>query len=127
MTEEKNIPVIKKEDNSVHWINIQDVCFSAVVNNQIVYHTRDEVYYHIKSFDELITTLSKEEFERTDRSSMVQMDQVTFYDSEYGKLFFDPVITKDSKYATVSRTYMSKVKAKLGPDKDIAKRRSNQA
>src|SRR5690554_4584361 len=120
--DEKKIPVLKKEDSSVHWIDLSKICFSSIDSREIAYHTSDEVYYHLKNLDELSLALGPKGFEKLDRGNLVQMSKITYYDSVYGKVFFDEVITSESDYATVSQSYIKKLEKSIDKDRDISKK-----
>lgn len=118
--EDKKIPVLSEDLNNIHWIPLSDICYCALDGKSITYYTKDTVYYHIRTLEELATSFKPEGFDKLDRVNLVQIDNITFYDSEFGKVYFDDVIDTHSLYATVSSNYMRKIKQKLGPDKDIA-------
>jgi DNA-binding LytR/AlgR family response regulator len=117
--EHKHIPVLRS-DKSIYWLNIKDICYSSMDGKRIAFHTKDEIYYQINNFDELLKLLSPEAgFEKLDRAVVVQMDNVTCFDSEFGVVYFDEKASKQSKFATVASGYLQKVKKMLGLEKDI--------
>lgn len=116
----KQIPVLSQDLKSLHWLELSDICFTAIEGRSLAYYTIDTVYYHIRTLEELLIALQPEGFEKLDRVNLVCMNNITYYDSEYGKVFFDEVIDNQSIYTTVSSSYMRKVKIKLGKEKDIS-------
>lgn len=120
---DKQIPALRKSDNSVHWIRIGDICFSGMEDRRLVFHTKDDVYYQISQFDQLLLLFTPEEgFEKLDRGIVVQMDNLKQYDSTLGLLYFDEeTVGNDVKYATVAPKYLPTVKKALGKGKDVGK------
>jgi len=121
---DKSIPVINKADNSVHWISMADINYTSLDERHIVYHTEDGIYHNILSLEDLTKVLAPVGFEKLDRGNLVQIEKITYYDSVMGKVYFDEVITKDTRYTTVAPRHMSKIKELLGKEKDIGKPRS---
>ena len=116
-------PAIKLTDGSVQWLNIQDVIYTSVQDRFLVFHTKEEQFRNIVNLEDMEKLISDEDYLKLDRGNLVKMESVTFYDSEYGKVFFDPVLTTESKYATVAHKHINYLKKTLGPEKDIANNR----
>ena len=117
--EHKHIPVLRS-DKSIYWLDIADICYSSMDGKRITYHTKDENFYQIINFDELLRLLTPEEgFEKLDRAVVVRMSNMTYFDSELGLAYFDEEVTKKSMFATIASGYIQKVKRLLGRDKDI--------
>ena len=120
---DKQIPALRKSDNSIQWIRIGDICFSAMEGRRLTFHTNDDIYYQISQFDELLLLFTPEEgFEKLDRGVVVQMCNGKQYDSMLGLIYFDEeTVGSDAKNATVAPKYMPKVRKALGKDNDIGK------
>jgi DNA-binding LytR/AlgR family response regulator len=118
--DQKCIPVIKKGDSSVHWLRLEDICYVSLEDRFIVYYTKDDAYYHLNKLEDILYVFMPEGFEKLDRSIVANMANLTHYDSQYGKVFFDEEVTPQSTYAPVSPIYLGKVKKLLGKVKDVA-------
>jgi DNA-binding LytR/AlgR family response regulator len=110
--------VIKKDKKSkqpsAEVINIlDDICHIGLENRTITYHTKDETYYQISTFEEISTLLEQYGFTTVDRGNLVNLKKITKLDTEYSRVFFDDHITKESKFATVSATHLRRIKKYL--------------
>ncbi|QYR22679.1 LytTR family transcriptional regulator DNA-binding domain-containing protein [Paenibacillus sp. sptzw28] len=118
--EHKHIPVLRS-DKSIYWLNIEDICYSSMDGKRIAFHTKTETFYQINNFDELLRLLTPDAgFEKLDRSVVVKMDNVTYFDSDYGVVYFDKTVEKRSKFATVATGYIQKVKKLIGLTKNAS-------
>lgn len=116
----KHIPVLRN-DNSIYWLNIDEICYSSMEGRRITYHTKNEAFYQLQNFEDVLLLLTKERgYERLDRGIVVQMEKITYYNSEIRLLYFDDVIDKKSKFTTVAFDFLPKVKKLLGKIKDIS-------
>ncbi len=120
MKNEKYIPVIRPDDRSFHWLDVQEILYFGLEGRRVAYYTRDEVYHHIINLEELLDLLAPTGFDKLDRGINVQMDKITYYDSLLGKVYFDDPLHKNSPYATVSASCMKKVEKLLPKSRDIA-------
>lgn len=124
-SEMKVIPAVRKEDLSLHWINFNDITHISVEGGQLVYHTGEQSYFSIRTLEEFTRGLENEGFMRMDRASLVRMDKITYFDSEYGKVYFDQKPDKNSPFATVSYTIMKDIKRRLPEEKDLSRDSKN--
>lgn len=122
--ENRCIPVLDKK-RGIYWLDIDDICFCSIEDRRITYHTKHEVFYQIANFDELLQFLTPEDgFEKVDRGIVIKVDNVTYFHSKYGLVYFDNPVGKQSKFATVAATYMDKVTKLLGAGKVTGKKRT---
>lgn len=117
--EQRRIPVLRS-DKSIYWLKINDICFASIDGKRITYHTKDEIFYQINNFDELLRLLSPAEgFEKLDRAVVIHMSNVTHFDSQTGLVYFEEQVGRQSKFATVASGYIQKVKKMIGRDREI--------
>ncbi|PYI57076.1 LytTR family transcriptional regulator DNA-binding domain-containing protein [Paenibacillus flagellatus] len=110
--------VIKKEKKGKHISTekldlLEDVCHIGVENRTITYHTEDETYYQISTFEEMSKILEQYGYEVADRGSLINMKKITKLDTEFSRVFFDEHITNESRFATVSAANIKKIKKYL--------------
>ena len=117
---DKHIPALKRGDNRVHWLSLREICYVALDDRSIVYHTADAEFIHPGKLEDITLALRPEGFEKLDRGVLVHLRNIKKYDSAYGKIYFSNEVTERSKYATLSPLYQSKLRQTLG-NPDISK------
>lgn len=114
------IPVIRKlkngdEEFEVHMLDLADIWYVGVENKrEIVYHTKDEIFYHPATMEQILAVLKMHGFEKLDRGIVVNLKNIKHFDEEFGKVFFEEQPTKDSKFATIAFLNIKKLKQLLG-------------
>lgn len=83
-------------------ISLLDVDYMEIEGRRIVYHIDNQKYRHISTLSELEEHLTHEGFDMLDKTNLVNLNKITTFDEQQGKVYFqDPPIEK-SKYATVA-------------------------
>lgn len=118
---QKVIPALRRGDGSVHWLSLRDICYVALDDRNIVFHTADDEFIHPGKLEDMALALRPEGFEKLDRGVVAQIRNIKKYDSWYGKVFFSNEVTEHSKYATLSPLYHSKLRKTIGKSCDISK------
>src|SRR5690606_19268492 len=83
-------------------ISLMDVDYMEIEGRKIVYHCGQEKYRHISTLSELEEHLGYEGFDMLDKTNLVNLNRVTSFDPNQGKVFFKEPATNQSKYATVA-------------------------
>lgn len=98
------MPVLRKRDDVTELIelDLSDVLYIHIENRNIVYHTADEKYYQITRLSELEEHLSDKGFDLLDKTNLVNLNKVQYFDEKYGKIYFQPTPGPNSKYASVA-------------------------
>lgn len=107
------IPVVKKtkEGFEYYLLSIHDIWYVSVENNRdVVYHTKEDSYFQPTSMEQVFTILKEHGFEKLDRGVVANISNIEHLDTDYGKVYFEPEITENSKYATVAFSNLRKVK-----------------
>lgn len=109
-------PVTLDPDNfeQIIMLDLQDIVKIEVNDRSVTFHTREEVYYPLVwTISTLEPHLQHYGFHRLDRNNLVNINKVTHFDEERALVFFDPEITKKSKFATISNREKMKVKKEM--------------
>lgn len=107
---------LDEEDNpSLAIIDLHDCDFIENEGRRIVYHIRDEKYYHIGTKSEMEMLLEKEGFEILDRPYLVNMKHIDRFDEKFCKVFFKSTTNKS---VTVARGSVKLVKEYLAREKN---------
>jgi DNA-binding LytR/AlgR family response regulator len=98
--------VYKKLDDDTkvfYQINIKDVLYIHLENRHVVFHTRDDKYYVPDKLEDYEEMLFQQGFELTDKTNLVNMNEVRYLDTHYNNLYFEekPDLKK-SKHASVA-------------------------
>lgn len=115
----KCIPVIQRKDNSLHWLNTEEICYISMDERVITYHTKVDVFYNLSKLEDVILFFNPQGYEKVDRGNVANLTAVTCFDSTHGKIYFDETITRDSKYATLSPVYLKRLRQLLGREKEM--------
>jgi DNA-binding LytR/AlgR family response regulator len=115
----KCIPVIHRRDNSLHWLNTEEICYISMDERVIAYHTKEDVFYSLSKLEDVIHFFNPKGYEKVDRGNVANLAAVTYFDSTHGKIYFDETIASDTKYATLSPVYLKRLRQLLGRDKEI--------
>lgn len=113
------IPVIKKTDRkdsemTVHMLDLNEVWYVSVERGKnVVYHTKDGDYYQPSSMEQVWAFLKMHGYTKADRGIVVNLSNVTRFDEDLGKLFFDKEVHRHSKFATVAFSNIRKLKKLL--------------
>lgn len=118
---DKRIPALRKGDNSVHWLSLRDICYVALDDRNIVYHTAEDEFIHPGKLEDIALALRPEGFEKLDRGVLVQLRNIKKFDSLFGKMYFSSEVTEHTKYATLSPLYQSKLRMATSKHNDISK------
>lgn len=105
----KWIPVLALPDATPEFLKISDICYTSLKRGKIIFHTLGKDYQLISNIEELYSLLYTFEFRKTDRGTLVHIANMVHFDESYRKIYFDRMITKHSKYATVSSNNISNV------------------
>jgi DNA-binding LytR/AlgR family response regulator len=115
----KCIPVIHRTDHSLHWLDIEDICYISMEERVIAYHTKEDIYYSLSKLEDVIQFFYPQGYEKVDRGNVVNVSAITYFDSTLGKVYFDENLTVDSKYATLSPVYHKRLRELLGKEREI--------
>jgi len=98
------MPVLMKSKESTELVelDLQEVLYINIEDRNIVYHTADNKYYQISKLSELEEHFYPLGFDLLDKTNLVNMNKVKYFDSKYGKIFFETYPTKSSKFASVA-------------------------
>lgn len=98
------IPVLlkKKDGTELVELDLEDVLYINIEDRNIVYHTLDNKYYQISKLSELDEHLFDKGFDLLDKTNLVNMNKVKYFDAKYGKIFFEENPGQTSKYASVA-------------------------
>lgn len=101
-----------KKDFEIVCVESSDVLYMYTYNGQINYQLRDGTILNPPTtFEEHERVLLLENFAKSDRCYLVNMDKVEFYDEERLRLFFDPdPVEKEAPSAPVSLSRVDVVK-----------------
>lgn len=83
-------------------INLADVDFIENEGKRVVYNCGPRKYYQISTKSELEYLLEDEGFDVLDRPFLVNMKKIQHYNPVLGKVYFESVPTKESKFVTVA-------------------------
>jgi DNA-binding LytR/AlgR family response regulator len=115
----KCIPVIHRTDHSLHWLDVEDICYISMEERVIAYHTKEDIYYSLSKLEDVIQFFYPQGYEKVDRGNVVNVSAITYFDSTLGKVYFDENLTVDSKYATLSPVYHKRLRELLGKEREI--------
>lgn len=90
-------------------VRMEDILTVRPTSRGPEFHTRDAIYYYPTTLEEFLLLLSGHGFERLDRTNLVNMHHVKWFDPKARKVYFDEVVQPDSKFATVSEANVRKV------------------
>lgn len=98
------MPVLSRTDDGTELVELElgEVLYINIEDRNIVYHTADRKYYQITKLSELDEHLFGIGFDLLDKTNLVNMNKVKYFDSRFGKIFFEVSPTKHSKYASVA-------------------------
>ncbi len=107
------IPVIRKvskEESRLHFLNIDEILYVFSGDHEIIFHTKDEVFYQMSTLQDYSLLWADMGFDRTDRCCVVNMNKVKSVDFELGLVLFEENEKGVSKNATVTMAKMQKLK-----------------
>ncbi|CAM3511327.1 LytTR family transcriptional regulator DNA-binding domain-containing protein [Marinicrinis lubricantis] len=108
-----DIPVIKKTKEGIeaYLLPIEEIWYVNVENNRdVVYHTKDDKFYQPTSMEQVHAILKEQGFEKLDRGVIANIQNIQHLDTNMGKVYFEPEISQESKYATVAFSNLRKLK-----------------
>src|SRR5206468_9313246 len=95
----QHLQLLNKEKR-LEWIPIRDILFTHREEGKFsIFTTRDGEYKHCIPHETVLDIFSPFNFQLVDNKVLVNLDQVTFFHSEMGQIYFDVEITKDSLHA----------------------------
>lgn len=102
-------------------LKLDEICSVSTNGRTLMFETRDATYHMISTLDQVGQFLMPLlDLKKVDRVNYIQPSKVTYYDSEFRKVYFDKDVSAKSKYATIAQRYMEMVQALVGKDKDLA-------
>ncbi|GIQ68845.1 hypothetical protein XYCOK13_16690 [Xylanibacillus composti] len=121
------IPVMLRDSSNggkgqFRFLRLDEICSVSTDGRTLLFETRDATYHMISTLDQVGQFLMPLlDLKKVDRVNYIQPSKVTYYDSEFRKVYFDKQISAKSRYATIAQRYMELVRTLVGKDKDLAR------
>lgn len=103
-------------------INLLDVHYVEIEGRKIVYHIDGQKYRHISTLSELEEHLENEGFDMLDKTNLVNIKKIKYFDEKQGKVYFKNPIEDQDKFATVAFIKQRRIRSAQQGDRTMTLR-----